>query len=579
MSASAIDYREIRRLLLAASVGDATPAEWRALEQQIRDSDLVREYVVLLLDQMSSLEWRAMEPACLPFLGADSVDVERRATDGRAPMHRRFFSRERRPLAILLAASLAATVLISAWWLRRADDDRLQHARTDVRAGKESRQPENFEGELIARLIELTPDARWAEGGSPDEFLLRLSSGRKLELLSGWARIQFAAGAMVILHGPCEFMPTGPNSAVLTRGRITGLAAEGNFHLKTPSAQVVDLGTEFGVAVDDTASTDVIVFEGEVSVSPSDQKKKRVDAVFLDGGATVHISADGELATGVHLDSSDFLRSLPEFAADGKIPSSAASLSLVDLISGDSGRGKGLAGAIDPLTGKWDRRPWLLTVGPGLTATDRKYHPASTHPMVDGLFIPARDGKDVMITSAGHRVDLPPCEGWTWGPVWARRQISSLTPSETGDFWGTGTVPYIVQQLEVSRSGVLGLHPNVGVTFDLHACDEKIRGRIRSLSATLVNLDAGADTGPAHVQAIPKRTADFRVFVDGELKYSKLDFGRDMTGVPVEVELHDGDRFLTLVTTDAGNTNKSDHILLVDPILAIGGLSEPSQAP
>jgi hypothetical protein len=301
--------------------------------------------------------------------------------------------------------------------------------------------------------------------------------------------------------------------------------------------------------------------------------------VFLDGGATVHISADGELATGVHLDSSDFLRSLPEIAADGKVPAGVASLSLVDLISGDSGRGRGLAGAIDPLTGKWDRRPWLLTVGPGLTATDRQYHPANTHPMVDGLFIPARDGKDVMITSAGHRVDLPPSEGWTWGPVWARRQISSLAPSETGDFWGTGTVPYIVQQLEISRSGVLGLHPNVGVTFDLHACDEKIRGRIRSLSATLVNLDAGADTGPEHVLAIPKRTADFRVFVDGELKYSKLDFGRDMTGVPVEVELHDGDRFLTLVTTDAGNTNKSDHILLVDPILAVGGPSDSSQSP
>lgn len=579
MSGNAIDYCEIRRLLLAASVGDATSAEWRALEQQIRDSTLVREYVVLLLDQISSLEWRAMEPACLPFLDTDPVDVESRATDRRDPMHRRFFRRERRSLAILLAASLAAMVLISAWWHRHLDDDSLLHARTEVRAGQQGRQPQKSEGELIARLIELTPDARWAEGASPDEFLLRLSSGRKLELLSGWARIQFAEGAMVILHGPCEFMPTGPNSAVLTRGRITGLAEDGNFHLKTPSAQVVDLGTEFGVAVDDAASTDVIVFEGEVSVSPNDQKKKRVDAVFLDGGATVHISADGELATGIHLDRNEFLRSLPEIAADDKVPTGVASLSLVDLISGESGRGKGLAGAIDPLTGKWDRRPWLLTVGPGYTVTDRLYHLANTHPMVDGLFIPTRDGKDVIITSEGHRVDLPPCEGWTWGPVWARRQISTLTPSETCDFWGTGTVPYIVQQLEVSRSGVLGLHPNVGVTFDLYGCDEKYRGQIRSLSATLVNLDAGADTGPAHVQAIPKRTADFRIFVDGELKYSKLDFGRDMTGVLVHVELHDGDRFLTLVSTDAGNTNKSDHILLIDPILAVGSSAGQSQSP
>ena len=41
-----------------------------------------------------------------------------------------------------------------------------------------------------------------------------------------------------------------------------------------------------------------------------------------------------------------------------------------------------------------------------------------------------------------------------------------------------------------------------------------------------------------------------------------------------EVDLSPNDRFLTFVTTDAGNTNRYDHIVVIDPVLEIQGADQ-----
>ena len=63
-------------------------------------------------------------------------------------------------------------------------------------------------------------------------------------------------------------MPTGPAGGTLESGRLTGKVDDGKFWLTTPTAKVIDLGTEFGVTVGPTSNTDVCVFDGEVQVRP-----------------------------------------------------------------------------------------------------------------------------------------------------------------------------------------------------------------------------------------------------------------------------------------------------------------------
>jgi hypothetical protein len=123
----------------------------------------------------------------------------------------------------------------------------------------------------------------------------------------------------------------------------------------------------------------------------------------------------------------------------------------------------------------------------------------------------------------------------------------------------------------------VGIHPNVGITFDLRECRSLSARRIQGFEARVVNLDLAEETRTVNKVVAPLRTADFWVFVDGELKYSRRRFGRDWKGEPLRVELGSEDRFLTLVSTDGGDETPFDHVMLVDPVLTMSGPTVPAR--
>ena len=74
--------------------------------------------------------------------------------------------------------------------------------------------------------------------------------------------------------------------------------------------------------------------------------------------------------------------------------------------------------------------------------------------------------------------------------------------------------------------------------------------------------------------ATQRFTADLRVYVDGELRESRLDFGRVDGELEVCAKLSHGDRYLTVVCTDASQGGASapdayDHVVLIDPVLTL----------
>jgi hypothetical protein len=546
--------RMLQQLLVIAAAGEASDEEWEQLSEMLIGSEAARDRAVAVLDQMSSLEWNAQEPAV-------QVTV--------ATSHRLARVPRSRVLAYVLSASVAAALLLGglALWKFGTSAKDQPIAGADVNnppaQGTEQESTPPPGNMAVAWLLEMTPDAMWAADAGPDEFLLRLLPGKRLELTKGLARIEFASGAVVILEGPCIFIPTGADSASLVRGRVTGRADKGNFHLATPAARVVDLGTEFGVSVDSALSTDVIVFEGSVSVSPSDWQGERADKVQLDAGATARVDSNGDLATGVELKGRAFHRNLPRTAADIR-DARDADLSLVDIVSDG-----GLAGAIDPLTGGRDARPWQLLIGPGITRSNGQYHRSNTHPMIDGVFIPMRDGGETVVTSDGQRFNLPKNDGVSWGPIWARRRVVGNLPQAANDYWGTNTLPHLTTWLGTSRRGLLGIHANVGITFDLAQCDKQLLGRFHSLKGSIVKLDLAEERGHENVTRVPVRTIDFWIVVDGELRFNKRGIAPSEDSLPFEVPLRPEDRFLTLITTDGGDSVSFDNAFLVDPVLTI----------
>ncbi|NLE39621.1 MAG: FecR domain-containing protein [Pirellulaceae bacterium] len=113
-------------------------------------------------------------------------------------------------------------------------------------------------------------ECEWRDGGNALVAGSRLLPGRRLRLAKGLLEITFAHGARVLLEGPVDFNPKSADIAVLSFGSLVAhVSGEAKgFAVETPAATIVDLGTEFGVAVDGEAwAATVHVFDGEVELN------------------------------------------------------------------------------------------------------------------------------------------------------------------------------------------------------------------------------------------------------------------------------------------------------------------------
>ncbi|MGA2062840.1 MAG: LamG-like jellyroll fold domain-containing protein [Thermoguttaceae bacterium] len=116
--------------------------------------------------------------------------------------------------------------------------------------------------------ITAVKNCQWStEFPSPAENT-QLQAGRLLQLENGIAQITYFNGAMVLLEGPASFTVDSPNSGFLSQGKLTARAdteKSRQFTILTPDARFVDLGTEFGVKIDDEGRAEVAVFAGKVN--------------------------------------------------------------------------------------------------------------------------------------------------------------------------------------------------------------------------------------------------------------------------------------------------------------------------
>ena len=94
-----------------------------------------------------------------------------------------------------------------------------------------------------------------------------VSLGDKFALASGLMEITYDTGAKVILQGPVTYEVESASGGFLSEGKllgkVTGKSAKG-FRIETPTAEVVDLGTEFGVDVAKDGTSEIHVLKGLV---------------------------------------------------------------------------------------------------------------------------------------------------------------------------------------------------------------------------------------------------------------------------------------------------------------------------
>jgi hypothetical protein len=175
-------------------------------------------------------------------------------------------------LAVLVPAACLLLAIAAGWWFATG------------RLGREGTAGEP----AIAWLVN-AQNCQWSE----EEPAGDMHAGKMLRLERGLAQVRFRCGARVVLESPADLELLSGRSARLWRGKLTARApgTATGFEILSPQGKVIDLGTEFGVAVSANDTTDVYVFEGKVEAHPAGSLNTRTAAVSLTRNQAARMAA------------------------------------------------------------------------------------------------------------------------------------------------------------------------------------------------------------------------------------------------------------------------------------------------
>ncbi len=490
-----------------------------------------------------------------------------------------------------MVSAVIVCVMLLVFWAIKVTPHQPQVAETPSRsAPSEAMQEMVFVGRITGMV-----NVKWSDD---PRYLPPLSSrayvplGRKYILDSGLMEITYDSGAKVILQGPCTYEVESTAGGYLALGKLTARVGAGGggrgtgksgsnqqsevrnqkspssfilhpsslFSVRTPTAIVTDLGTEFGVEVGDEGNTTSRVFRGSVKVqvvgdglpSPSGRGaggEGSGQVVILRANESARVEGRGKpriTMLGASAKTANFTRRIPKVTYK--------TLDLVDVVAGGDGfsgrRNRGInptSGQADAMAPK-DADVWFFG--------DEKYHRVEALPLVDGVFIPD-GGKDaVQVDSAGNMfAGFPDTANATWKHIWAGGKIPTDLPSTAF----LGGIDYTSPP-----HCLLFMHANKGITFDLEAI------RRANPSCKLLRFRAVAGTS-SEVMYSPDGTrvaADLWVLVDGQVRFERREINGYSGAFSVLISIGDNDRFLTLATTDGGNNGMhGDWTMFGDPRL------------
>ncbi|HQI28872.1 MAG TPA: FecR domain-containing protein [Sedimentisphaerales bacterium] len=371
------------------------------------------------------------------------------------------------------------------------------------------------------------------------------------DLREGAAKIALDRGTGLVLEAPCQIDLRSTDEAILRGGKLVVMVppqAKG-FRVRTRTAVITDLGTEFGVIVRSDGSTEAHVLKGHVTVALDPNKSGQKISIVVNEGQAAAVDARGRtIREGLTARTDLFLHPLPP-VDQPSVPTSR--LNLADLVGGGSGRGSGtLNRGIDAATGQTFKGPATSI----RLSRRNEFRPSPQLRGVDGVFVPNGALGPVVISSTGLIfMECPRTMGSYFGG-----------PANSGEFFDLPTrQPHTVRfqgvRYGTSAHPALTLHPNVGITFDL----DEIRRDNPDLSITRFTAVCGI---PKDLPQVPFSPATVWVLLDGVVRL-RLHYPVDRSvmekvDVPIPVQT----RFLTLVATCSGRADYS-WVFFGDPFL------------
>lgn len=229
------------------------------------------------------------------------------------------------PLAYLLATVLFGAGLLIGSRIYVSGPERLARDISPVTGDEATHDPQMpFVGRITGMV-----DCQWADAQTAVFNGTHVSLGRKYALTSGLMEISYDTGAKVILQGPCTYEVESCAGGYLSVGKLTARVEKKDerrtrnversgsdssflipisyFIVRTPTAAITDLGTEFGVNVAHDGSTETEVLVGAVRVTvPKEADANKIVHV----GSAIRADRQGKLAA-IPSDPQRYVRTLP----------------------------------------------------------------------------------------------------------------------------------------------------------------------------------------------------------------------------------------------------------------------------
>lgn len=198
-------------------------------------------------------------------------------------------------LLLLVSSLVAATLLLSlayyAGWNTGSGQESLIANSPDSKQDREPNSPKTDHIALLTQAVGVEWDTpRNLQTGAG------LSAGW-LKLKRGTIQVELISGASVLIEGPAAFELISPLTAFCQYGKVRASVPEQaqGFTIETSRLNVVDLGTEFTLSLDQTGKGQVQVIDGEVELHSPDERASRPTIQSLKTGEGVQFDQLGSM--------------------------------------------------------------------------------------------------------------------------------------------------------------------------------------------------------------------------------------------------------------------------------------------
>ncbi|MDD7984042.1 FecR domain-containing protein [Lentisphaera marina] len=259
----------------------------KELDQLLKDNEEARKIYRRMMDMEMSLHESADFE--LPF--QDLPEPEEMPDKFRST---RFQLHVFQAIAACLVTALIISLSVKSSKIETPARVQLPHVKNEIEAIS------------LAKIADLSQDVQWQ---GTKRKLEEMIFEEILEIDSGMVLLRYENGAEIKLEGPCRYELKSLTYSKLAYGSLAARipqAAQG-FTVDSPTASVVDLGTEFSMLVKEDGETEVFVFEGEVETSLIGEDGNSLKHARLSKNEGVKIGKDLELLDEVN-HASSFIR-------------------------------------------------------------------------------------------------------------------------------------------------------------------------------------------------------------------------------------------------------------------------------